>query len=37
MKTFKKSATNKLVTRFDKELMNLLMRDLKTIKAKGVR
>ncbi|WP_262895513.1 hypothetical protein [Mucilaginibacter segetis] len=33
MKTYQKPATSKLVARFDKELMNILMNDLKTIKA----
>ena len=35
MKTYQKPATSKLVSRFDKELMNLLMSDLKAIKAKN--
>ncbi|MDN3580431.1 hypothetical protein [Mucilaginibacter flavus] len=35
MKTAKKSATNKLVDRFDNELRILLMSDLKAIKAKN--
>lgn len=34
MKTLKKS-TSKLTSRFDKELMNLLMSDLKAAKAKS--
>jgi hypothetical protein len=34
MKTYQKPAISKLVNRFDKELMNLLMSDLKNIKAK---
>lgn len=33
MKT-QKTATSKLVNRFDKELMNILMSDLKAIKSK---
>lgn len=35
MKTYQKPATSKLVNRFDKELMNILMNDLKVIKAKN--
>lgn len=35
MKTYQKPATSKLVNRFDKELMNILMSDLKNIKAKN--
>ena len=35
MKTYQKPATSKLVSRFDKELMNILMSDLKAIKAKN--
>jgi hypothetical protein len=35
MKTYKKSTTNKLVSHFDKELMSILMSDLKAIKAKA--
>jgi hypothetical protein len=35
MKTYQKPATTKLVNRFDKELMNILMSDLKAIKAKN--
>ncbi|WP_454803982.1 hypothetical protein [Mucilaginibacter phyllosphaerae] len=35
MKTYQKPATSKLVNRFDKELMNILMNDLKAIKAKN--
>ena len=35
MKTYQKPATSKLVNRFDKELMNILMSDLKAIKAKN--
>lgn len=34
MKTYKKPATSKLVARFDNELKNLLMEDLKAFKAK---
>lgn len=34
MKTHQKQATSKLVNRFDRELMNILMSDLKTIKTK---
>jgi hypothetical protein len=32
MKTYNKPATSKLVARFDKELRNLLMEDLKALK-----
>lgn len=32
MKTYQKPATSKLVNRFDKELMNILMSDLKKLK-----
>jgi len=32
MKTYQKPATSKLVARFDNELMNILMDDLKTIR-----
>jgi hypothetical protein len=32
MKTYNKPATSKLVTRFDNELKNLLMEDLKAFK-----
>jgi hypothetical protein len=32
MKTNRKTATSKLVARFDNELMNILMNDLKNIK-----
>ena len=35
MKTYKKPATSKLVARFDNELMNLLMEDLKTFREKN--
>jgi hypothetical protein len=35
MKTYKKPAVTKLVNRFDKELMNLLMSDLKALKLKN--
>jgi hypothetical protein len=35
MKTYKKPATSKLITRFDNELKNLLMEDLKTFRAKN--
>jgi hypothetical protein len=35
MKTYQKPAVTKLVTRFDKELMNLLMSDLKALKLKN--
>lgn len=35
MKTNRKPATSKLVARFDRELLNLLMNDLKTAKAKA--
>lgn len=34
MKTYQKQATSKLVNRFDRELMNILISDLKTIKTK---
>ncbi|MDB5062350.1 MAG: hypothetical protein JWP67_2193 [Mucilaginibacter sp.] len=34
MKTYKKSTTHKLTSCFDKELMNILMSDLKAAKAK---
>ena len=34
MKTDKKPATSKLLTRFDNELKNLLMEDLKAFKAR---
>ncbi|WP_261381084.1 hypothetical protein [Mucilaginibacter pallidiroseus] len=33
MKTYQKPATSKLVARFDKMLMELLMSDLKAVKA----
>jgi len=36
MKTAKKSTAHKLVSRFDKELMSILMNDLKAIKAKSL-
>jgi hypothetical protein len=32
MRTYKKIAVNKLVARFDNELRNILMNDLKTMK-----
>ena len=35
MKTYYKPATSKLVSRFDKELKNILMSDLKALKAKN--
>jgi hypothetical protein len=35
MKTYQKPATSKLVQRFDKELLDLLLSDLKTIKSKA--
>ncbi|MDB5287030.1 MAG: hypothetical protein JWR05_1979 [Mucilaginibacter sp.] len=35
MKTYKKSTTHKLTSGFDKELMNILMSDLKAAKAKA--
>ena len=35
MKTYKKTATSKLVARFDNELMNLLMEDLRTFKERN--
>ncbi|WP_262708474.1 hypothetical protein [Mucilaginibacter terrigena] len=34
MKTYKKPVIHKLVSRFDKELMNILLNDLKIIKAR---
>ncbi|MBB5397360.1 MULTISPECIES: hypothetical protein [unclassified Mucilaginibacter] len=34
MKTQKNSVVNKLVSRFDKELMNILLTDLKLVKAR---
>jgi hypothetical protein len=37
MKTYNKPAVSKLVNRFDKELMNILMSDLKNIKSKNSR
>ena len=37
MKNFKKSASYKLVSGFDKELMNILMADLKNLKARNVK
>ncbi|MFD0766481.1 hypothetical protein ACFQZI_16590 [Mucilaginibacter lutimaris] len=37
MKNSKKSATHKLVSRFDKELMSILMNDLKTLKARNLK
>ena len=36
MKTSKKSVTHKLVSRFDKELMCILMNDLKIMKARSL-
>jgi hypothetical protein len=33
MKTYNKPATSKLVARFDKELKNILMNDLKALRA----
>lgn len=35
MKTYKKPATSKLVARFDNELKNLLMEDLRSFKEKN--
>jgi hypothetical protein len=35
MKTYKKPATSKLVTRFDNDLKNLLMEDLKAFKERS--
>jgi hypothetical protein len=35
MKTYNKPATSKLVTRFDNELKNLLMEDLKAFKSRN--
>ena len=35
MKAYKKISTSKLVTRFDDELKNLLMEDLRSFKAKN--
>jgi hypothetical protein len=35
MKTITKPAVSKLVSRFDKQLMNILMSDLKAIKSKN--
>ena len=34
MKNLKKPVANKLMSRFDKELMNILMNDLKALKAR---
>jgi hypothetical protein len=34
MKTYKKPATSKLLTRFDNELKNMLMEDLKAFKVR---
>jgi hypothetical protein len=34
MKTLRKPIANKLMSRFDKELMSILMNDLKAVKAK---
>ncbi|MBB3970101.1 hypothetical protein [Mucilaginibacter phyllosphaerae] len=34
MKTFKTATANKLASRFDQELMNILMNDLRLIKLK---
>jgi hypothetical protein len=36
MKTYKKPVANNLVSRFDKELMNILMSDLKLIRVKNL-
>jgi hypothetical protein len=36
MKTYKKPATSKLVARFDDELRNLLLEDLKALKERGL-
>ncbi|MFA6084729.1 hypothetical protein [Mucilaginibacter sp.] len=35
MKTYTKTATSKLVTRFDNELKNLLMEDLKSFRERN--
>ncbi|HTH82116.1 MAG TPA: hypothetical protein VL490_04235 [Mucilaginibacter sp.] len=35
MKTYNKPATSKLLSRFDNELKNILMADLKALKEKG--
>jgi len=35
MKTYKKPATSKLIARFDNQLKNLLMEDLKAFKMKN--
>lgn len=35
MKTYNKPSTSKLVTRFDNELKNLLMEDLKTFRERN--
>ena len=35
MKTYNKPSVSKLVARFDRELKNILMNDLKALKAKG--
>jgi len=35
MKAYKKISTSKLVTRFDNELKNLLMKDLKSFKSQN--
>ncbi|MGY4538890.1 hypothetical protein ACVW0P_003313 [Mucilaginibacter sp. UYNi724] len=37
MKNLKIPATHKLVSRFDKELMSILMNDLKTLKARNLK
>lgn len=37
MKTYKKTSAGKLVSRFDKELKNILMNDLKTLKQAKIR
>jgi hypothetical protein len=37
MKTYQKPSVSKLVARFDKELMNILMSDLKAVKEKNNR
>ncbi|WP_158288297.1 hypothetical protein [Mucilaginibacter psychrotolerans] len=36
MKTYQKPATSKLFARFDNELKNLLMEDLKALREKGL-
>jgi len=37
MKTYQKPTTKKLVSNFDRQLMNILLSDLKTMKAKNIR